>query len=104
MKHLKHAYETLAATPDLFLKHLDETLATYVPNSMCMKRWQKTPESITCVKTRRGGGSMKEAIGDAARRCGGPAVVRRSGVGGSARQQREETVQQVSGCADEMSG
>jgi hypothetical protein len=30
MKHIKHASETLNATLDLFLKHLDETLATYV--------------------------------------------------------------------------
>jgi hypothetical protein len=27
---MKHASETLAATPDLQLKHQDETLATYV--------------------------------------------------------------------------
>jgi hypothetical protein len=33
MKHMKHASETLAATPDLLLKHPDETLATYVQNS-----------------------------------------------------------------------
>jgi hypothetical protein len=30
MKHMKYASETLAATLDLLLKHLDETLATYV--------------------------------------------------------------------------
>jgi hypothetical protein len=30
MKHLKYAYETLAAIPDLLLKHTDETLATNV--------------------------------------------------------------------------
>jgi hypothetical protein len=30
MKHMKHASETLAATPDLLLKHPDEILATYV--------------------------------------------------------------------------
>jgi hypothetical protein len=30
MKHLKHAYKTLAAIPDLLLKHPDETLATNV--------------------------------------------------------------------------
>jgi hypothetical protein len=30
MKHMKHAYKTLAATPDLFLKYSDETLATYM--------------------------------------------------------------------------
>jgi hypothetical protein len=30
MKHMKHASETLAATPDLFLKHPDKTLATYL--------------------------------------------------------------------------
>ena len=46
---MKHASETLATTSDLLLKHLDETLATYVPNSMRMKRWQNTPESISYV-------------------------------------------------------
>jgi hypothetical protein len=30
MKHIKHASETLAATPDILLKHPDETLAIYV--------------------------------------------------------------------------
>jgi hypothetical protein len=29
-EHMKHAYKTLAATPDLLLKHPDGTLATYV--------------------------------------------------------------------------
>jgi hypothetical protein len=28
MKHLKHAYKTLATISDLLLKHPDETLAT----------------------------------------------------------------------------
>jgi hypothetical protein len=31
---MKHASETLVATPDLFLKHSDETLATYVQNNL----------------------------------------------------------------------
>jgi hypothetical protein len=30
---MKHACETLAATPDLLLKYPDETLSTYVQNS-----------------------------------------------------------------------
>jgi hypothetical protein len=30
MKHMKHAFETLAAILDLLLKHPDETLATYL--------------------------------------------------------------------------
>jgi hypothetical protein len=33
MKHMKYAYKTLAATPDLLLKYPDETLATYIRNS-----------------------------------------------------------------------
>jgi hypothetical protein len=33
MKHMKYASETLAATPDLLLKHPDEILATYIRNS-----------------------------------------------------------------------
>jgi hypothetical protein len=32
MEHMKHAYETLAATLDLLLELPDETLATYVQN------------------------------------------------------------------------
>jgi hypothetical protein len=30
MKHMKYAYETLAATPGLLLKHQGKTLATYL--------------------------------------------------------------------------
>jgi hypothetical protein len=33
MKHIKHAFETLAAIPNLLLKHPDETIATYIQNS-----------------------------------------------------------------------
>jgi hypothetical protein len=33
MKHMKHASETLAATPNLLLKHPGETFATYIQNS-----------------------------------------------------------------------
>jgi hypothetical protein len=33
MKHMKHASETLVATPDLLLKYPDKTLATYIRNS-----------------------------------------------------------------------
>jgi hypothetical protein len=41
MKHMKHASETLVATPDLLLKHLDETLAT---------RTYETAETLeTCI-------------------------------------------------------
>jgi hypothetical protein len=49
MKHLKHAYETLAATPDLLLKHPDKTLATYIRKQL--KYLEHTCEKLTKTYT-----------------------------------------------------
>ena len=50
------------------------------------------------------GGSVEEVAGDGARRCGGLAIARRTGVGGWARRRREETAQRASGHVDGTSG
>jgi hypothetical protein len=51
MKHIKHASETLAATPYILLKHPDETLATYVHNIRKHAHETLAKKHFICVKT-----------------------------------------------------
>jgi hypothetical protein len=49
MKHLKYAYETLAATPDLLLKPADKTLAAYVQKQL--KHMEHTSKTLAKTYT-----------------------------------------------------